>query len=209
MTSSAKKAIYTIGHSLHDASTFLAYLKANAVDAVVDVRSSPYSRRAPQFSRSEMKRWLAEANIRYYFSGRELGGRPDDPALYEGNRASYIKMRETDTFVSGLGKLIRAAEYLRIALVCAEADPITCHRFLLVGRALHERGLDVLHLLSNGDVESHQHGEHRLVRSLGLTQSELFAAGTEIVSEAYALQQAKVAFALSEHAAINSHTNRG
>jgi uncharacterized protein (DUF488 family) len=188
--------IFTIGHSTHSAERFVALLQAYAIDVVIDVRSSPYSRRAPQFGRPTMKRWLDASGVQYYFVGRALGGRPDDSTLYENGRVSYDRMAASANFLTGLRRVARAARVCRVALVCSEAEPIECHRFLLIGKVLHQNGLSVFHILPNGEAESHSACENRLISAVNLVQSELFRPQADTIAEAYILQSSRVAFTL-------------
>jgi uncharacterized protein (DUF488 family) len=161
----------------------------------VDVRSSPYSKRAPHFNRMATTELLSGLRIRYFFGGKSLGGRPADRALYdETNRASYVKMARTDQFRSAIEQLRSWSASAKCVLMCAEAEPLECHRFLLIGRALSNLGVEVQHILPNGRLESHADGELRLVARLGLTQSELFERRTDTIDLAYKLQESRVAY---------------
>jgi uncharacterized protein (DUF488 family) len=132
--------------------------------------------------------------VRYVFAGRMLGGRPNDPSLYEYGHASYRRMAETSTFLDGLRRIAVLARKSRVALMCAESDPLECHRFLLVGRALFQKRMILQHILSDGSVERHDEGERRLVRLTGLAQSELFGSTGSVIAEAYSVQESRVAF---------------
>jgi uncharacterized protein (DUF488 family) len=186
--------VFTIGHSGLSEDHFLALLRKFAIELVIDVRSSPYSRRAPQYNRSDLTRWLHVAGIAYSFAGKSLGGRPDDPDLYECGRVSYRKMAQTKAFASSLRRLGTLTLSTRVALMCAEADPIQCHRFLLIGRALTGKTVDTQHILGNGTVERHDVGEKRLLQIAGLAQSELFDPRGEAVAQAYEIQESRVAY---------------
>ena len=186
--------ILTFGHSDHSPERFRVLLQTQNIEVVLDVRSSPYSGRARQFNRPNMAQWLAAAGIRYLFAGRSLGGRPAEPSLYEHGRASYERMGQTTEFLSALRRIVAFSRHARCVLVCAEAEPLECHRFLLIGRVLSSRSVDVRHMLANGAVESHQAAEGRLIRLSGVAQSELFGAYGDALARAYALQEARVAF---------------
>src|SRR5215475_13186783 len=129
-----KPAVFTIGHSNHPLATFIGLLRGAGVTAVADVRSIPYSRRWPQFGRPALERSLPEAGIGYVFLGAELGGRRDDPALYIDGRIDFDRVAATDSFRAGLDRVEAGAARHRIALMCAEREPLDCHRFLLVSR---------------------------------------------------------------------------
>jgi uncharacterized protein (DUF488 family) len=188
------RPIFTIGHSLHTADVFCRLLLRHEIEIVLDVRSSPYSRRAPHFNRSSLQSLLRDVGIRYSFGGRTLGGRPQDDRLYQYGQASYDLMAATESFLASLRRVARGAKSSLVALLCAEADPIECHRFLLVGRALHARGLDVQHILPNGVAEPHADGEYRMLVATELAQADAFSDNTDALALAYQRQAARFAF---------------
>lgn len=191
----ARLPVLTIGHSRHSEPEFLERLRAYSVDVVLDVRSAPFSRWVPHFNRPALREWLRRANIQYSFAGRTLGGRPSDESLYEFGRVSYEKIAERPSFVLGLRRIAAAARTHHIAIMCSEADPIECHRFLLIGRRLAERSVDVFHVLASGEAEGHTVSETRLLTAAGLAQSEIFSPSADALGEAYARQASRVAFA--------------
>ena len=147
--------IYTVGHSNHAAETFLQLLRDNAIDTLVDTRSRPYSKFAPHFNPDAMKSAVTQAGIRYVFLGAELGGRPDGAEFYDAEgHALYYKVAELEGFLGAVAKLERAVAAHRVALCCAEENPSDCHRRLLVGRVLSERGMNVLHIRGDGRIEA-------------------------------------------------------
>jgi uncharacterized protein (DUF488 family) len=160
--------VYTIGHSNHPIERFLELLRGAGITAVADVRSVPYSRRWPQFGRPRLERSLAAAGIAYVYLGAELGGRPADPALLRDGKPDYERMAGTPAFRSGIDRVIDGARRYRIALMCAEREPLDCHRFLLVSRQLCARGVTPRHILTDGSIEPHDVTEQR-GRSAGRT----------------------------------------
>lgn len=145
-----------------------------------------------------MKEWLGEVGVIYSFGGRHLGGRPSDPGLYERGQVSYDKMAATPGFTAALRRLLRGAKRSRVAIMCAEADPIECHRFLLIGRYLSAHAVPILHVHSNGAAESQSEGETRLLRELGLAQSDFFKPSIDALHAAYRAQASRVAYRISE-----------
>jgi uncharacterized protein (DUF488 family) len=186
--------ILTIGHSNQSAERFCEILVSHRIEVLLDVRSAPFSRHAPQFNQPSIAGWSEQRGIRYVFAGKSLGGRPADPSLYERGQVSYRKMEGAPSFVSALRRLARVSRTARCALVCVEADPLECHRFLLIAKTLVRHSIDARHILSDGTIESHEAGERRLVLSTGLAQSELFQSYEAAVEAAYALQEARFAF---------------
>ena len=133
--------LFSIGHSNHDPATFLRLLRLNGVTALADVRSAPYSPRYPQFNREELRRMLEDAAILYLFLGDQLGGRPTPRDLYDDEgRVDYERLRGTDFFRRGLDRLVSGLDEDSMVMMCGEADPLDCHRGLMIAPALVERG---------------------------------------------------------------------
>jgi uncharacterized protein (DUF488 family) len=190
-------SIFTIGHSNHALAKFIALLQGAEVTAIADVRSAPVSGFAPHFNKDRLATSLAEQGIAYVFLGKELGGRPQLPELFSDGVADYEKMAALPSFQAGIDRLITGAESHRVATMCAEADPLDCHRCLLVGRALAEEGVDVGHILSSGQVLTHAEIEDRLLDLAGLTDENLLAAlRGERLAEAYRARARKAAYAM-------------
>jgi uncharacterized protein (DUF488 family) len=164
--------LFTIGHSNHSIEAFIALLQQHGVTALADVRSHPYSRYLPHFNQTPLKTALFDVGIRYVFLGRELGARPSDPSCYVDGKALYERIASTDLFSQGIQRILKGAATYKIALMCAEKDPITCHRAILVCQNLREFNLDINHILRNGNLETHQHLEERLLELHGLKQPE-------------------------------------
>src|ERR1700681_915823 len=150
------KPIKTIGHSNHPLERFIDLLKAGGVTLLVDVRSMPYSRRFPQFGKERLARSLAEAGIVYLHEGAALGGKPE-------GGANYDALAERPAFKDALGRLIERAQGTTLCLMCAEKEPLDCHRTVLVSRRLAERGVAVGHLLADGGMRPHRDVEEALL----------------------------------------------
>ena len=145
--------VWTIGHSNHDLAQVVGLLAGERIEFVADVRSFPYSRFVPQFNRDELKQGLRNAGLDYLFLGEELGGRPARPEHYDSEgHALYGKMAEEPNFQQAVQRLVEGASAHRIALLCSEGSPQECHRRLLVGRVLAEKGVVLRHILPSGEV---------------------------------------------------------
>ena len=184
----------TIGHSNHAETDFLALLRQNAATVVADVRSAPYSRFNPHFNREALQGALEAAGIGYVYLGRELGGRSDDPACYRDGRICYHLVAEKPSFKEGLRRLTAGAADQRIVLMCAEREPLHCHRTLLVAQALDAKGLDVAHIHADARLEAHHTAMDRLMASFGLAaEDDLFAQPrAELLEIAIRQQTARV-----------------
>ncbi|MGD0148919.1 MAG: DUF488 domain-containing protein [Xanthobacteraceae bacterium] len=170
--------LFSIGHSNIAAERFIALLRDAGVDAIADVRSTPFSRRFPWFSGKNLATTLAQHGMAYLAYGDALGGRPRDAALYCDGVADYEAMARQPHFQSGLDRLLADAARSRVCLMCAEREPLDCHRCLLVARSLAERGLTVGHILHDGTVEPHAATEQRLLALIG-TSDDLFVTGQD------------------------------
>jgi len=148
--------IKTIGHSNHPIERFVDLLKQGGVERLVDVRSMPYSRRFPQFGRERLNRSLAEAGIDYAWEGAALGGKLSGGGSYE-------TMAAQPDFKEALDRLIAQSTTTTLCLMCAEKDPLDCHRTMLVSRRLAERGVAIEHLLADGRTEPHAAVEDKLL----------------------------------------------
>jgi len=165
-------------------------LREHAVDVLADVRSAPYSRFNPQFNREPLAAELSRSGIEYKYFGRELGGRPKDPACYEGGRARYDRVAETQSFREGIVRVTDAAGQHRVALMCAEKEPLDCHRTLLVARALDAQGVEVQHILADGTLESQADAMSRLFEQHHLAHwGDLLASREQSITLAIARRQ--------------------
>ncbi len=187
-------SVLTIGHSTHKLEVVLELLSAHEVTAIADVRSQPYSRLSPQFSREPLKAELQKLGIAYVFLGKELGARPQDPTCYKQGKVQYRELAKTEMFKEGLQRLVTGSKASRIALLCAESEPLLCHRSLLVARELEARCVPVSHILANGNIESHNQTVVRLLDSWKMYGDDLFRTTEELVDDAYARQEEKVAY---------------
>ena len=186
--------IFTIGHSTHTIDRFMELLLMHEISAVCDVRSDPYSRYNPQFNREPLQRELKRKGIAYVYLGKELGPRSDDPGCYVNGKAQYDRLAETDLFREGLGRLRQGMEAYRIALMCAEKDPIMCHRTILVSRHLQADDIKIRHILEDGSIEENPESMTRLRQVLKLQEADLFTTPEEMIERAYDIQGEKMAY---------------
>ena len=190
----ASPGLYTIGHSDHEASDFVSLLTRHGVTAVADVRSHPYSRFHGQFNREILSERLKRAGIDYVFLGRELGARRAERESYRDGQARYDLIAGLPAFQQGLDRIRCGLSNRRIALLCAEKDPITCHRAILVCRHLRNDAIDIRHILGDGSIETTEDAEARLLDSVGLPSEHLFRTRADLIEEAYDLQSDRIAF---------------
>jgi len=186
--------VYTIGHSDHAIEEFIGLLRDRGVTAVADVRSTPYSRRNPAYNRETLAATLREQGMAYLFLGGELGGRSPDPACYEDGRVRYRLVAKTARFREGIRRLMQAARGERVALLCAERDPLDCHRTLLVGRELRMLDVEVVHIHADGQLESQEEALDRLLDRFHGAQLHLFNTREDSIQRAYDRQEKQIAY---------------
>ena len=187
-------SVFTIGHSTHPQERFIALLHQHGITALCDVRSTPYSRVNPQFNREDLKEALRRSGIKYVFLGKELGARSEDPAFYEHGRVQYDRLAHSDLFRRGLERVQEGMKKYRLALMCAEKEPLDCHRTILVARHLAALGFDVRHIHADGKLESHADALSRLARMLNLPEHDMFHSREELLADAYRRQEERIAY---------------
>ena len=186
--------LYTIGHSTHSLERFVALLRQHGITALCDVRSMPYSRMNPQFNRENLRRSLQENEIAYVFLGKELGGRSEDPSCYVRGKVQYDCLARSTLFQKGLDRVRSGMRDFRLALMCAEKDPLECHRTILVARHLDALQIAIEHIMEDGSIESHGKALSRLVRQLHLPEHDLFRSREDVIEEAYRMQGERIAY---------------
>ena len=188
------RTLYTIGHSTHTMDRLLELLSFHSISAIADVRSSPFSRYNPQFNREPLQNALRTAGVEYVFLGKELGARCSDPSCHINGKVEFGRVARTSLFQSGLQRLRSGIDSFVISLLCAEKDPIVCHRMILVCRAMRSDSLGIRHILENGDDEDNRDAEMRLRKEHGIDQSDFFENDATLLEKAYDLQAAKIAY---------------
>lgn len=155
--------IFTIGYGAREIDEFIQVLQTIGIVYLVDVRSRPYSRYKPDFSKTTLENHLRQHDIRYVFMGDTLGGQPDDPECYTDGKVDYEKCRKKPFFREGIGRLRRAWEQqLPVAIMCSEGKPEQCHRSKLITPALINEGMGVTHIDENGQPITQEEVMHRL-----------------------------------------------
>ena len=192
--------IYSIGHSNHTKERFVALLQQHRLRHLTDVRGHPYSRHVPQFNAPNIRQELRQAGLTYRLRGQELGGRPEpgQPELYgPDRRANYNRMAQTAQFKAGITELIESADPADTVIMCTEADPLKCHRTLLVAHQLQQFDISVAHILADGSVISHADLMVKLINQFHETASRHRPdqpPDQQLVQAAVDLQAARVAY---------------
>jgi uncharacterized protein (DUF488 family) len=185
--------LFTVGHSTHPIEPFIGLLKQHGITALADVRSHPYSRHSPQYSREALKTVLAREQITYVFLGKELGARSENPACYHQSKVQFDLLAKEPQFAIGLERLRTGMEHFRITLMCAEKDPLNCHRAVLVARQVYESGIPVEHIQADGRLEKHAEMEDRMLYNLKMFP-DMLNSREDILVTAYRIWGDKVAY---------------
>lgn len=149
--------IFSIGHSNQPLEAFLSLLQQHRIQVLVDVRSSPYSKYVPHFNGTPLAIAIKQTGIKYMFMGKELGGRPDGDEFYDADsHVLYNCVAESSIFLNGIKRLKEGGKMYRVAIMCSEEDPISCHRHLLIGRVLTKQGVNLLHIRGKGHIQTEE-----------------------------------------------------
>ena len=189
--------LYTIGYSCHTIETLIESLKKHHVEAVADVRSQPFSRFKPEFNRLNLSAELKKSGLKYVFLGEECGARIEDQSCYVNGKADYSRIATSRLFLMGLERIENGLSKLNIALMCAEKDPITCHRTILICHNLKERVPNIEHILCDNTTETHEHAEMRLKMKHKLNSPDMFMNEEQLLEKAYLLQGQEIAYDLN------------
>jgi uncharacterized protein (DUF488 family) len=191
--------LFTIGHSVLEFEQFARMLLKHQVELVADVRSVPRSSRFPQFSDPVFEGLLKASDISYLFLGEELGGRPEDSDAYRRDGVvDYGARRKSYAFRAGLERLIKELAQRRTVMMCAEEDPLECHRFLMVCPELVKLGVQPQHIRKGSEIETQEAAENRLLEATGfaaVATNTLFPrARADALENAYRIQAEKCAY---------------
>ena len=195
--------VFTIGHSTHGIDDFIGLLKKHKIDCLIDVRSQPYSRIAPQFNKERLSSSLKSDEILYAHFEKEFGARYTKPSLFdEDNKVDFDKVRASTEFKQGIQRLRKALDlgYI-IALMCSEAEPFDCHRFSMISYQLRKE-VEVSHILKAGNLKENSDLEKELLDKYNkklpqnTSQQEISFDTEDIKPEVTKEQQIELAYRL-------------
>ena len=137
----------------------MAWLEAESITQLVDVRSLPGSNKFPQFNQERLKISLENYGIEYFYL-KELGGRrkynkqSHNTIWYNKSFRAYADYMETNEFDAGLQKLKNLATEKPTVVMCAEAVWWRCHRSMIAD-ALKVEGWKVEHIMGLDKTTDH------------------------------------------------------
>ena len=190
--------VFTIGHSTHHIDYFIELLKTHEVDCIIDVRSQPYSRIAPQFNKEILISDLKDRKILYAHFEKEFGARHTSPALLDADKkVDFDKVRASAEFHQGVERIKKALDLeYTIALMCSEAEPFDCHRFSMVSYQLIRENVEVCHILKDGNLKENSELEKELINKYIKKLDPLFDTEEQQIEKAYRLRGKDIAFSL-------------
>ena len=158
--------IYTIGYGSRSIEQFIEVLQQHKIAYLIDVRSTPYSRYKPEFSKEALAAELERHGVRYVFMGDTLGGHPDDETCYDAEgQVDYEQVKNTKIYQNGIERLQAAfAQQQCVALMCSEGKPEQCHRSKLIGASLTTEEISVVHIDENDEQQTQDHVIERLTK---------------------------------------------
>jgi uncharacterized protein (DUF488 family) len=208
--------LFTVGHSNLSIEEFIGLITKHQINVIADVRSHPYSSYLSHFNRDLLKFELLKAKFKYVFLGNELGARPKDLSCYINNKAIYSKITDSSDFQNGIKRILVGLNKYRVALMCAEKDPISCHRTILICKHLRQLDIEIDHIIDDKSLESQEQLEDRLLDLHGfdlennrlkipeILQLDLFDSAqpsktsfiskVEFLEQAYLIQENKIAY---------------
>lgn len=188
--------LFTIGYAGFLIKDFITTLKQESIGALVDIRSFPYSSRFSDYDIKNIKYSLNENNIFYLFLGNELGARPKDTSLYTNKIADFNKMAKSEPFIEACSRIREGLNKFPICLMCAEKEPLACHRTILVAnsfRKLYPK-IRILHIHSLSKIETQEKLDRRIMAMYHLEQEDFFKSFDERLEEAYLLREKAIAY---------------
>lgn len=192
--------IYTIGYTAFSINEFIETIKNFGISCVIDVRSSPFSNYYTDYNKDTLERTLKEHNILYRNYANEFGARQTNPAFYSGDIVDFDKFIKSAQFLEGVSKVKKGIERgYKFVLMCAEKDPIKCHRSIMLGKGFSENGFDVKHIVSKTEIESQRELEERLLEMYHQDRFQLTLFGgeqsaSELLADAYKKQNLAIGY---------------
>ena len=200
-----KKVVYSVGYTAFEQEELIGILKELSISCLIDVRSVPMSSYSPQYNKGVFDKVLKENGIRYR-NYQEFGARQDDANYYsDDDYLDFDKYVKSELFISGMEKVEAGINLgFRFVFMCAEKDPINCHRAIMVTRAFSESGYEVFHIRPHKEkkyyLESQGDLEKRLVKLNGdnIDQLSLFENDEVRICRAYKKQNRMIGFRKEE-----------
>lgn len=174
-----KSSVFSIGYGNRDVDIFFNLLSEYDIKFLIDVRTNPFSKFFPDYSRKALEDVSRSYGIKYVFMGDDLGGKPLDRTCYDKDgHVIYKEIMKKEFFTRSAKRLLTAnSKGIKIACMCSELNPQDCHRTKLIGEYLYENGVEICHIKKDGQLVSHKIVMNEITG--GLNTHDIF--GNEIV----------------------------
>lgn len=161
--------LLTFGHGTAGRDEITGLLRTAGIEAVVDIRTAPGSRRNPDVARGELERWLPDHGFDYRWEKRLGGFRkppPDSPDIVwrSGGFRGYAAHTREPSFLDAINELLERANHRRTTIMCSESVWWRCHRRIVADFVTLARGMPVRHLMHDERLVPHQPTEGVRVR---------------------------------------------
>lgn len=202
MVGEIMKEIYTVGYASFNIEEFIKVLKKYNINCVIDVRSNPNSKFYADYNKDALTCILKKNNIYYRNYVNEFGARQENSKYYTDGYLDFSKFTKSEAFQSGMSKLIESMKKNYVfVLMCAEKDPATCHRNIMIAREFYKLGYKVNNILETGDIEIQESVQKRLLNcyfpnrdQLSLLDEEL--SEEDMIEQSYCLRNKEIGFKL-------------
>lgn len=166
--------LISVGHGRLERDEFADLLRGAGIEALVDIRRYPGSRRNPDVAREAMAAWLPASGVAYRWEPL-LGGRRrlppegprEDPWWQVEQFAAYAAYTRTAEFQAAVADLLQQSARTRTTMMCSESVWWRCHRRLVADVAVLQFGETVEHLMHDGRLRPHEPAVGARVRSDG------------------------------------------
>lgn len=190
-------ALFSIGYSgfWDNMSGFVDMLKKFDIKVLIDVRSKPYSVHSPEFNKENLESVLNQSGIYYRNYATEFGAQQENRSLYPNGYLDFELFSRSRAFQRGVEKVRKSvAQGYKLAFMCAEKEPIHCHRTILVSKAFSDMGYEIIHILPNGNTKT----QHDVDNELMIENPPSFFddANENALTIAYRKQNEKIGFRL-------------
>ena len=198
-----KRGFMTVGYGNMDVRDFVGRIKSLRANCIVDVRTRPYSKYNMAFNKEELRDRLNEEGITYFWFGNKLGGKYDKIKYCDNQgRVDYEKVAESEKFIEGIKEFEQLIYKYNVCIMCSEKDPMKCHRFLLISRALKEYNIHHIMpdftLVKNADLEKRLFDLYGDMRQVSLFDEENAESIEELAYRKHGLKTAYVSEKVKE-----------
>ena len=196
--------IFAIGHSNYPYDKLIEMIKKYGIDCVVDIRETPYSKYNTQYNREVLRENLKSSGFTYVYMGHEFGAKRQTKESYnDDGYADFEKVIKEELFLKGIERITKGLQMgYKIVLLGAMQEPIRCHRSIMLGKYLNEKGFDVKYIMHEGNIVNQDYIEENLLNKYFSDRNQLSIdslLGTdksreEMIEEGYKLANKEIGY---------------